>query len=202
MIPKNFPLILASGSEIRADLLAQAGIPHVVQPARIDERSLEQSLHGKVDSPDDVALALALAKATQVGQEHPDHVVLGCDQILVLGDRIFAKPEDQEEAIAHLHVLRGRTHRLISAAVLKKGETLLWQHVSEACLTMRSLSDAYVADYVSRNWDSIRWSVGAYKIEEEGVRLFEKISGDHFTIQGLPLLELLTYLIQSGKLKS
>ena len=124
--------------------------------------------------------------------------MLGCDQVLEFEGAIFAKPEGPDQARDHLLLLRGKSHRLISAIVAYEDAEPVWRHVAEARLTMHEISDAYLDDYVARNWDSIRQSVGGYKIEEEGVRLFSAITGDHFTILGLPLLPLLAWLGTRG----
>ncbi|MGI1662178.1 Maf family protein [Palleronia sp. KMU-117] len=194
------PLVLASGSEIRAQILRRAGVEIEVRPARIDEEALLQSLMAEGAPPRDIADALAETKARRVADKLSGRWVLGCDQVLDLDGRILSKPADEDEARHHLSLLSGRTHNLFSAAVLFDGPTPIWRHVGQTRLTMRSLSDAFLAAYVTRNWHSIRSSVGGYKIEEEGVRLFSRIDGDHFTILGLPLIELLSFLVLRGKL--
>lgn len=189
------PLILASGSEIRATLLRNAGIAFSVQKPRVDEETMRLGLQAEGANPRDIADALAEMKALRVSDKNPGALVLGCDQVLDRGGDVLAKPETPEDAREQLVSLRGKTHRLLSAAVLYKDGQPLWRHVGVARLTMRDFSDAYLDDYIERNWDSIRWSVGGYKLEEEGVRLFSGIEGDYFTILGLPLLELINYLV-------
>lgn len=189
------PLILASGSEIRATLLRNAGIAFSVQKPRVDEETMRLGLQAEGANPRDIADALAEMKALRVSDKNPGALVLGCDQVLDRGGDVLAKPETPEEAREQLVSLRGKTHRLLSADVLYKDGQPLWRHVGVARLTMRDFSDAYLDDYIGRNWDSIRWSVGGYKLEEEGVRLFSGIEGDYFTILGLPLLELINYLV-------
>ncbi len=137
-------------------------------------------------------------KARKLAEKLPGALVLGCDQVLEMKGEIFAKSDSAATARAQLMALRGRTHRLLSAAVLYEDGRPVWRHVGEARLTMRGFSDHYLDDYLARNWDSIRHAVGCYKLEEEGVRLFSAIEGDHFTILGLPLLPLLTYLSTRG----
>lgn len=194
-------LVLASSSEIRATLLRNAGIEVAIEPARIDEEMIRHSLEAEGAHPRDVADALAEAKALKISRKNTDELVLGCDQVAEVDRQILSKPESPEQAVEQLTRLSGQTHRLLSAAVICQGVKPIWRHVGVVRLTMRELSPTYVQDYVLRNWDSIRWSVGAYKLEEEGVRLFSKIEGDYFTVLGLPLMELTSYLIMRKDLK-
>ena len=194
------PLILASGSAIRATLLRNAGLEFEIAPARVDEAAIRAALEGEGASPRDQADALAEMKARKASARHPGRLVLGCDQILAQGHRIFTKPETPEAALADLKALRGATHQLYSAAVLYLDGEPQWRHVGVVRLTMREATDTWLDAYVARNWDSIRHSVGGYKLEEEGVRLFSRIDGDYFTVLGLPLLELLSYLTLRGTL--
>ena len=194
------PFILASGSEIRATLLRNAGLSAETIPAKIDEHTIKAAMLAEEASPRDIADALAEHKARRISAKHEDALVLGCDQVAELGGALLSKPENPGAAKAQLHELAGRTHRLLSAAVICKAAEPIWRHVGVVRLTMRSLSDDYVDDYLARNWESIRHSVGGYKLEEEGVRLFSRIDGDYFTVLGLPLIELLAYLIDRGEL--
>lgn len=192
------PLVLASGSETRARLLRNAGVRFEVVPARVDEEAMKAALLAEAAAPRDIADALAEMKARRVGDKRPESLVLGADQVLEIDRQLLSKPESPEDAKAQIRSLSGRTHRLLSAAVLYEDGKPVWRHVGVARLTMRDISDAYLDDYVARNWDEIRHSVGGYQIEAEGVRLFSRIEGDTFTVQGLPLLELLSYLALRG----
>ncbi len=194
-------LILASRSEIRAQLLRNAGVDIEIQPARIDEETIRASLEAEGTSPRDLADALAEFKARKIADKNPDRLVLGCDQIAEIGGKVLSKPRDPDDAKAQLMEMSGQTHRLLSAAVLYEDRKPIWRQVGMVRLRMRDLSAAYVDDYVTRNWDSIRHSVGAYKLEEEGVRLFAKVDGDYFNVLGLPLTDLLSYLILRGDLR-
>ena len=190
------PLLLASASRIRLQLLRYAGLDVTATPVRVDEAALRDSLLAEGASPRDVADALAETKATRLALKNPTALVLGCDQVLAHEGRILGKPDNPDAARAQLLALRGKTHHLLSAAVLYENAQPVWRHISRADLVMRNISDSYLDDYLHRNWPSLAESVGGYKLEEEGVRLFSAIAGDHFTILGLPLIPLLDYLGQ------
>lgn len=191
-------LILASGSPFRKALLVNAGVAVEAVPAELDERAVEAPLKDSGASPEDVALVLAEAKAVEVSQRVPGRLVLGCDQTLSLGDRLFHKPADMEAARRTLLALSGNTHQLNSAAVLAQNGDVLWRYVGVASLTMRRLDPAFIGRHLARVGEKALQSVGAYQVEGEGIQLFERIEGDHFTIVGLPLLAVLAELRRLG----
>ncbi len=192
------PLILASSSETRLRLLQAAGLTVQARNPRIDELAIRAGLEQEAASPRDIADALAEMKARKIADREGDALVLGCDQVLAFEHKVWGKPVSPQEALAQLTAFRGKTHKLLSAVVLYDAGQPIWRHVGEVQLTMRVMSDEWLQSYVTRNWESIRHSVGGYKLEEEGIRLFSAIEGDYFTILGLPLLPLLAYLGERG----
>lgn len=192
------PIILASGSQIRAQLLRNAGIRFDVTIARIDEQMVKEALLVEEAHPRDIADTLAEMKARKIADKHPDAMVIGCDQVLALKQSMLSKPTSPEDAMHQLQMMRGEQHTLLSAAVIYHEGKPVWRHIGQVRLRMRDVSDAYLDGYISRNWDDIRHSVGAYQLEGEGVRLFHSISGDYFHVLGLPLLELLAFLTLRG----
>lgn len=191
-------VVLASASPFRRKMLEDAGV--AVETARpgIDERSVEAAVEGSGITPEELAAILAEAKALDVSERMPGRLVVGADQTLSLGDEVLHKARDMEEARRRLLALSGRTHQLNSAAVLARDGQVLWRHVGVARLTMRPLDPAFVGRHLSQVGDKVLGSVGAYQIEGEGIQLFERIEGDHFTIVGLPLLPLLAKLRELG----
>jgi septum formation protein len=186
------PLILASQSLARQALLANAGIAFDAVPAEIDERAVE--LASGLSSPGEIAAVLAREKAVSVSLRHPGQFVVGADQTLALGERLFSKPAGRVQAAAQLRALAGRTHELHSAvAVARNGETV-FADAALARMTMRPLDDAAISAYLDAAGEAVTASVGAYQLEGLGIHLFERIEGDHFTILGLPLLPLLKFL--------
>lgn len=192
------PLVLASGSAIRAHLLRAAHVAFDVVVPRVDEDAVKQALLADGAPPRDVADALAELKARKVSDKSPGRLVIGCDQVLDFKGRLLSKPDSPADALAQLKEMRGERHTLLSAAVIVEDGQPVWRHVGQVRLRMRKTGDAFLESYVARNWDSICHAVGAYKLEEEGVRLISTIDGDHFNVLGMPLLEMLDYLALRG----
>jgi len=198
--PRRSELILASASPFRRRMLEAAGLPFRVVPAEVDEAAIRR----RVPTADlaRVAETLALAKAQAVSKTLPNALVIGADQVLVLGDQLFSKPMDVNEARAQLEKLRGQAHHLHTAAALAQAGEILWSHTETARLVMRSFSDAFLDRYLARMGAKVLQTVGAYEIEGHGIQLFERVEGDSFTIIGLPLLALLAELRARGAIET
>jgi septum formation protein len=193
-------VVLASKSSARAGLLAAAGVDFTVQPAGLDERTVEAPLIESGESPSTIALALAEAKAVSVSMRYPQAIVIGADQTLDFEGRCWTKPANRDAAARQLAMLTGREHRRHSAVVAATGGSVIHRQVETAVLTMRALAPAEIEAYLDIVGDDILSSVGAYQIEGRGIQLFDRIDGDYFTILGLPLLVVLAWLREQGAL--
>jgi septum formation protein len=193
-------LVLASKSESRRAILESAGIPIDIVPADIDERAIE-SRAGNSD-PGDIAALLARAKAAAVAAQMSGPLVLGADQTLALGERLFTKPADRDAAREQLRALRGKTHVLHAALAVARDGEIVFEYRESAQLTMRAFSESFLDCYLDTAGHAVTASVGAYQVEGSGIHLFERIEGSHFTILGLPLLPLLDFLRREGALSA
>jgi septum formation protein len=173
-------------------------VPILVDPARIDETQAKRSLAAEHAGPDETAETLAELKALAVSRRHPGALVLGADQLLDCDGLRFDKPGDLAQARTQLRALAGRTHSLVSAAVVVRDGRRLWHAVDRARLTMRPLGDGFIESYLAAAGPAVLGSVGAYQLEGLGAQLFRRIEGDYFTILGLPLLPLLDFLRGHG----
>jgi len=186
------PLILASQSRARQMLLANAGISFEAIPADIDERALQKN--SGLSAPGEIAGLLAREKACFVSSKNPGRYVVGADQTLALGNRLFSKPAGRAQAADQLRLLAGHTHELHSAVAVARDGKILFSEVSVARLTMRDLTGSEIRSYLDEAGEAVTSSVGAYQLEGLGIHLFDHFEGDHFTILGLPLLPLLAFL--------
>lgn len=193
-------LVLASTSTARRGLLTAAGVPHEAMPPMVDETAVKAAMAGA--PPRDLADALAELKAMRVSQKLPGALVLGCDQVASTDDgEILDKPTSREDAAQQLRRLRGRQHRLTSAAVIAENGRAIWRAADVATLEMRQFSEEFLDTYLDSEWPEIGGCVGGYRLEAMGIQLFARVRGDHFTILGLPMLALLDYLRERGVIK-
>jgi septum formation protein len=194
-------IVLASTSASRRAMLSAAGVAHEALPAHVDEDAVKASL-GEV-APRDLADALAEMKALKVSQRVPGTLVLGGDSVVAIEDgTLLDKPVDRDDAERHLRMLSGKRHYLYSAAVIAENGRAVWRHVDRARLWVRPLSDQFIAEYLDAEWPAISGCVGCYRVEGPGVQLFSRVEGSHYTILGMPLLNILDYLRTRGQVTS
>ena len=192
-------LLLASQSAARKAMLSAAGVPFNAIPAHVDEEAITAGLVAEAAAPERIADALAEVKALKLSRQHPGQLVLGADSVVVTQDgALLAKPETRPRAEVQLRQLAGTTHRLISAAVICEAGKPVWRSAGSARLTMRPLSEPFIAAYLDLEGDAVLGCVGCYRIEGLGAQLFSRIDGDQFVIRGLPLLQVLDYLRVRG----
>ncbi len=191
-------LILASNSKTRAALLVSAGLNFEISPANVDEGEIKASLIAERCDPIVIAEVLAENKALAISRKTPGSLVIGADQILESGKSILSKPKTKSEARNQLCLLRDTEHKLISSVVVAKDGQRLWHNTDVALLQMRNFSDAFLDNYLNDLDEDIFFGSGCYRVEGIGIQLFARITGDYFTILGLPLLALLDYLRLQG----
>jgi len=194
-------IVLASQSASRRALLEAAQVPFEALSPGVDEEAARDALRADGLDARKLADALAELKALRVSGRVPGGLVLGCDQTLSLDDgTMIDKAVDRADAERILNLLSGRVHHLHSAAVIALNGEPIWRHVERVRMTVRPLSDAFIASYLDGDWEQCRWCVGCYRIEGPGAQLFSRVEGSQFAIQGLPLLPLLDFLRIRGVL--
>ena len=192
------PLVLASSSAIRRQMLEAAGVEHEAVPPDVDEAMVKRG-HA---APDKLASSLAAAKAVNVSARRPDDWVAGSDSVVSVDGRLFAKPRSREDAAEHLRFFSRREMILTSAVALARGGEVDWSHVDTAMLRVRQLSEAFIRSYLDAEWPEVGYCVGVFRLEGRGVQLFSAIDGNYFTVLGMPLLPLLGALRERGMLES
>jgi septum formation protein len=192
------PLVLASTSAIRAELMRRAGLTFAVEAASVDEDEIKAAFRAERRNAAECAAALAEAKAARVARRRPGTLVVGADQMLVCEGAWFDKPQSVAQAREQLMALRGRRHELVTSVCVVRDGTRLWHFTDRPALTMRPFSESFLDDYLARAGEDLLSSVGAYRLEDAGIQLFSRVDGDYFAILGLPLLPLLEFLRGHG----
>lgn len=195
------PIILASGSAIRRQILDGAGLDYKVIVRPVDEGAIKDAMLAENSRLRDIADALAEAKAMRVSRQEPG-LVIGADQIMVMDNTLFDKPKDMDEVRARLLSMRGKKHDLIGAVVICENGAPVWRHMCRTKLWVRDFSDDFLDWYIETEGEVLMKSVGAYRFEGPGAQLFEKVEGGFFAILGLDLLPVLDYLRTRGVITS
>lgn len=187
-------LILASKSGSRQKLLNAAGLKFDVRPSEVDESKIKEKMLEANCSYPEIAEELATQKATTLASLYPDDTIIGADQILECDGKAFDKARSAEEAENHLRFFRGKTHKLITNVVIINAGIKVWSYTSIPKLTMRNFSENFLLYYLENAGTALTSSVGAYFIEDIGIKLFSKIDGDYHAVLGLPMIPLLEKL--------
>ena len=194
----HLPLILASSSAVRRQMLDAAGVDYRAFPSNVDEGALKAEL----SEPGAIAGELAVAKALDVSGGQPEDWVIGSDSVVSVDGRLFDKPSSRDEAAAHLRFFSGKAMTLTSAVALARQGKEEWRHVDAAALQVRTLSEEFIERYLDAEWPEVSYCVGVFRLEGRGVQLFDRIDGNYFTILGMPLIALLGALRQRGLLEA
>ena len=187
-------IILASKSKVRKEILDKNGLNCEVQPSNIDEDIVKESLEKQKASPEEVSKNLAELKANKVSQKFTEEFVIGADSVIDLKGKIISKPTDRDRAYEILKSLNGETHYLISSVCISKGGNMIWNFTDKASLTMKSMTEKQMREYLSKISDEALYAYNVYQIEGLGRSLFSKIEGNENTIMGLPVEKIKDYL--------
>ena len=189
-----FEIILASKSKVREEILKKNNFTCNVQPSNVDEDPVKESLIKEGASPEIISKNLAELKANKVSNKFHDVIVLGADSVIDLDGELISKPQDRDEALSILKKLNGKKHSLISSVCISKNGSMIWNYTDKAYLTMKTLSDEELINYLKKISDKALFSYNVYQIEGEGRNLFINIEGDEDTIMGLPVKNIKKYV--------
>ena len=187
-------IILASKSKVRKEILDKNGLNCEVQPSNVDEDIVKESLEKQKASPEEVSKNLAELKANKVSQKFTDEFVIGADSVIDLNGKVISKPTDRDQAYEILKNLNGETHYLISSVCISRGGSMIWNFTDKATLTMKSMTEKEMKEYLSKISDEALYAYNVYQIEGLGRSLFSKIAGNENTIMGLPVEKIKDYL--------
>ena len=187
-------IILASKSEVRKKILLENGISCSVEPSRVDEDVIKESLLKEGATPEIISKNLAELKANKISNKNPNELVLGADSVIDLDGEIVSKPKSREEALNILKKMSGKSHFLISSVCISKKGNMIWNYTDKAELVMKKFNDSELKNYLSKISDKNLYAYNVYQVEGEGKKLFSKINGDKNTIMGLPITKIKSYL--------
>ena len=187
-------IILASKSEVRKKILLENGISCSVEPSRVDEDVIKESLLKEGATPEIISKNLAELKANKISNKNPNELVLGADSVIDLDGEIVSKPKSREEALNILKKMSGKSHFLISSVCISKKGNMIWNYTDKAELVMKKFNDSELKNYLSKISDKNLYAYNVYQVEGEGKKLFSKINGDKNTIMGLPVTKIKSYL--------
>ena len=187
-------IILASKSEVRKKILLENGISCNVEPSKVDEDTIKESLLKEGATPEIISKNLAELKANKISNKNPNELVLGADSVIDLDGQIISKPKSREEAFNILRKMNGKSHLLISSVCISKKGNMIWNYTDKAELVMKEFNDSELKNYLSKISDKILYAYNVYQIEGEGKKLFSEIKGDKNTIMGLPIAKIKSYL--------
>ena len=187
-------IILASKSEVRKKILLENGISCSVEPSKVDEDVIKESLLEEGATPEIISKNLAELKANKISNKNPNELVLGADSVIDLDGEIVSKPKSREEALNILKKMSGKSHFLISSVCISKKGSMIWNYTDKAELIMKKFNDSELKNYLTKISDKNLYAYNVYQIEGEGKKLFSKINGDKNTIMGLPITKIKSYL--------
>ena len=193
-IRPKIPIILASGSKSRKQMLDEAGIIFEIKVSSTDEDSIKNEIASLPFS--DQVIHLAKAKALSISKENPNAIVIGGDQMCALGDKLLHKPGSKERAIESLKILSNQKHHQHSGVCIYRNNECIWEYSETVELQMHNLSEKEIINYVEM--ENPIHAAGAYKFESLGCNLFSYVKGSSFSVRGMPLIPLLNALRELG----
>ena len=189
-------IILASKSGVRKKILDENNIDCEVILSNVDEDEVKESLIAEGADPLLISKNLAEIKSTKVSKQNPDRLVLGADSVISLNNELINKPKSRDEALKILKKLNNSKHFLISSVCISKNGAMIWNHSDSSELKMKNLSNVDLINYLKKIKTEILLNYGVYQVESKGLELFEYIKGDHNSIMGLPIKDIINYIKQ------
>ena len=187
-------IILASKSGVRKQILDNHNINCDVVISNVDEDEVKNSLLAEGADPLVISKNLAEIKSIKVSTKNPDRLVLGADSVISLNNELINKPKSRDEALKILKRLNNSIHYLISSVCISKNGSMIWNHTDSSELKMKDFSEDQLLTYLNKIKTETLLSYGVYQVEADGFELFEYIKGDHNSIMGLPIKDVINYI--------